>query len=124
MKNIVPVEQRPTKQMNKINLKNVFSVTLGDAGEVALIDATPKKIISIVKTGYAGAHLASVGPAATSTSSARRAASSLIDMWMEKPAVVAEVKVPASTRVRSTRRSSRASRTSTRSPVPTGRRNT
>ncbi|HRU39573.1 MAG TPA: cytochrome D1 domain-containing protein, partial [Candidatus Goldiibacteriota bacterium] len=38
---------------NKINLQNVFSVTLRDAGEVALIDGDTKKIISRVKTGYA-----------------------------------------------------------------------
>jgi nitrite reductase (NO-forming)/hydroxylamine reductase len=30
----VPVKDRPTKQMNKLNLKNVFSVTLRDTGEV------------------------------------------------------------------------------------------
>ena len=50
---IVPVDKRPTKQMNKINLKNVFSVTLRDTGEVALIDGDTKEIVNIVKTGYA-----------------------------------------------------------------------
>ncbi|MGE5475331.1 MAG: cytochrome D1 domain-containing protein, partial [Bacteroidales bacterium] len=50
---VVPPEKRPTKQMNKINLQNVFSVTLRDSGEVALIDGDTKKIVSIVKTGYA-----------------------------------------------------------------------
>jgi nitrite reductase (NO-forming)/hydroxylamine reductase len=39
--------------MNKLNLKNVFSVTLRDTGEVALIDGDTKEIVSIVKTGYA-----------------------------------------------------------------------
>jgi hypothetical protein len=50
---IVPVKDRPTKQMNKFNLKNMFSVTLRDTGEVALIDGDTKEIRSIVKTGYA-----------------------------------------------------------------------
>ena len=50
---IVPVNERPTKQMNKYNLKNMFSVTLRDTGEVALIDGDTKDIRSIVKTGYA-----------------------------------------------------------------------
>ena len=50
---IVPVAQRPKKQMNKLNLKNIFSVTLRDTGEVALIDGDTKEIVSIVKTGYA-----------------------------------------------------------------------
>ena len=54
--------------MNKINLKNVFSVTLRDTGEVALIDGDTKEICSIVKTGYA-VHISrlSRSPAATST---------------------------------------------------------
>ena len=34
----VPVDQRQTKKMNNVNLNNIFSVTLRDAGEVALID--------------------------------------------------------------------------------------
>jgi len=50
---MVKPEDRPTKQMNKINLKNVFSVTLRDTGEVALIDGDTKQIWGIVKTGYA-----------------------------------------------------------------------
>ena len=90
---IVPVEQRPKKQMNDINLKNVFSVTLRDTGEVALIDGDTKEIRSIVKTGYAvhisrlsksGRYIYVIG---------RDGRLSLIDLWMEKPAVVAEVKI-------------------------------
>jgi nitrite reductase (NO-forming)/hydroxylamine reductase len=50
---LIPVAQRPTKQMNNVNLKNVFSVTLRDSGEVALIDGDTKKIWSVIKTGYA-----------------------------------------------------------------------
>jgi nitrite reductase (NO-forming)/hydroxylamine reductase len=50
---LVPVDKRPTKQMNKVNLKNVFAVTLRDSGEVALIDGDKKKIWKILKTGYA-----------------------------------------------------------------------
>src|SRR5574343_1838767 len=50
---IVPVDKRPTKQMNNINLKNVFSVTLRDTGETALTNAETKEIPPIEKTGYA-----------------------------------------------------------------------
>ena len=35
---LIPVDKRPTKQMNNVNLANVFSVTLRDSGEDALID--------------------------------------------------------------------------------------
>jgi nitrite reductase (NO-forming) / hydroxylamine reductase len=50
---IVPPNKRPKRKMNKLNLDNLFSVTLRDAGQVALIDGDTKKIVSIVDTGYA-----------------------------------------------------------------------
>jgi nitrite reductase (NO-forming)/hydroxylamine reductase len=50
---IVPPDQRPKKKMNNYNIENIFSTTLRDTGEVALIDGDTKKIINIVKTGYA-----------------------------------------------------------------------
>ncbi|HEX6735535.1 MAG TPA: cytochrome D1 domain-containing protein [Azonexus sp.] len=90
---IVPVDKRPTKQMNKINLKNVFSVTLRDTGEVALIDGDTKEIRSIVKTGYA-VHISRLSASGRYVYViGRDGRLSLIDLWMEKPAVVAEVKI-------------------------------
>lgn len=95
---IVPPEKRPTKQMNNINLANVFAVTLRDAGEVAFIDGDTKKIIERVKTGYA------VHISRTSSSGryvyviGRDGLASLIDMWMEKPTVVATLKTGADAR--------------------------
>jgi nitrite reductase (NO-forming)/hydroxylamine reductase len=90
---IVPVDKRPTKQMNKINLKNVFSVTLRDTGEVALIDGDTKEIVSIVKTGYA-VHISRLSASGRYVYViGRDGRLSLIDLWMEKPAVVAEVKI-------------------------------
>jgi nitrite reductase (NO-forming)/hydroxylamine reductase len=90
---IVPPEKRPKKQMNKVNLANLFSVTLRDSGEVALIDGDTKEIVNIVKTGYAvhisrlsssGRYLFVIG---------RDAQVNLIDLWMEKPDNVAVIKV-------------------------------
>ena len=90
---IVPVDKRPTKQMNKINLKNVFSVTLRDTGEVALIDGDTKEIRSIVKTGYA-VHISRLSASGRYVYViGRDGRLSLIDLWMEKPEVVAEVKI-------------------------------
>jgi len=90
---IVPVDKRPTKQMNKINLKNVFSVTLRDTGEVALIDGDTEEIVSIVKTGYA-VHISRLSASGRYVYViGRDGRLSLIDLWMEKPAVVAEVKI-------------------------------
>jgi len=90
---LVPPKKRPKKQENKYNLSNVFSVTLRDSGEVALIDGDTKKIISIIKTGYAvhisrlshsGRYLYVIG---------RDAQVNLIDLWMKKPDNVAVIKI-------------------------------
>ncbi|HJW26067.1 MAG TPA: cytochrome D1 domain-containing protein [Rhodocyclaceae bacterium] len=90
---IVPVDQRPKKQMNSFNLKNMMSVTLRDTGEVALIDGDTKEIRSIVKTGYA-VHISRLSASGRYVYViGRDGRLSLIDLWMEKPAVVAEVKV-------------------------------
>jgi nitrite reductase (NO-forming)/hydroxylamine reductase len=90
---MVEVKDRPTKQMNKINLNNVFSVTLRDTGEVALIDGDTKEIRSIVKTGYA-VHISRLSASGRYVYViGRDGRLSLIDLWMEKPAVVAEVKI-------------------------------
>jgi len=92
-KNIVPVDKRPTKQMNKLNLNNVFSITLRDAGEVALIDGDKKEIISRVKTGYA-VHISRISASGRYIYViGRDGLLSLIDMWMENPGIVAEMKM-------------------------------
>jgi nitrite reductase (NO-forming) / hydroxylamine reductase len=90
---VVPVAQRPKRKMNDIDIANIFSTTLRDSGEVALIDGHSKKIINIVKTGYAvhisrlsasGRYLYVIG---------RDAKINLIDLWMKKPDTVAEIKI-------------------------------
>ncbi len=90
---IVPPAQRPTKKMNKYNIDNIFSTTLRDTGEVALIDGDTKQIINVIKTGYAvhisrlsasGRYLFVIG---------RDAKINMIDLWMEKPDNVAEIRV-------------------------------
>jgi nitrite reductase (NO-forming)/hydroxylamine reductase len=89
---VVPPEKRPTKKMNNYNIANIFSTTLRDTGEVALIDGDTKEIINIVKTGYAvhisrlsasGRYLFVIG---------RDAKINMIDLWMEKPDNVAEIR--------------------------------
>lgn len=90
---VVKPEDRPKKPMSKVNLDNVFSVTLRDTGEVALIDGDNKTIWGIVKTGYAvhisrlsasGRYIYVIG---------RDGKLDLIDMWFEKPTVVATLKI-------------------------------
>ncbi|MCK5877520.1 MAG: c-type cytochrome [Candidatus Marithrix sp.] len=89
---LLPLEQRPSKKMNKYNLENIFSLTLRDAGKIALIDGDNKEIINIIDTGYAvhisrmsasGRYLYVIG---------RDAKVNLIDLWLETPTTVAEIK--------------------------------
>ncbi|NUP85848.1 MAG: c-type cytochrome [Burkholderiaceae bacterium] len=90
---VVPPAQRPTKKMNSYNLENIFSTTLRDAGEVALIDGDSKKIISIVKTGYA-VHISRVSASGRYLFVIGRDAKiNMIDLWMEKPETVAEIRI-------------------------------
>jgi len=90
---IVAPDKRPTHKLNNYDITNIFSVTLRDDGKVALIDGNTKKIITIIKTGYAvhitrvsasGRYLFVIG---------RDAKVDMIDLWMKMPAVVAEIKV-------------------------------
>ncbi|MBT4162703.1 MAG: c-type cytochrome, partial [Gammaproteobacteria bacterium] len=90
---IVPPEDRPTKKQHKYDTDNMFSVTLRDSGQVAIIDGDSKKILSIVDTGYAvhisrpsnsGRYVYTIG---------RDAKIVLIDLWMNPPAKVAEIKI-------------------------------
>ncbi len=90
---VIKPEDRPKKQMNKINLPNVFSVTLRDTGEVALIDGDTKQIWGIVKTGYA-VHISRVSKSGRYVYVIGRDGKlDLIDMWFEKPTIVATIKV-------------------------------
>jgi nitrite reductase (NO-forming)/hydroxylamine reductase len=90
---VVPVDKRPKKQANKLDLDNLFSVTLRDAGQIALIDGKSKKIVSVIDTGYAvhisrvsasGRYLYVIG---------RDARINLIDLFMNPPQTVAEIKI-------------------------------
>ena len=89
---IVPPEQRPKKKMNNYNIDNIFSTTLRDTGEVALIDGDTKKIINVVKTGYA-VHISRVSASGRYLFVIGRDAKiNMLDLWMEKPDNVAEIR--------------------------------
>src|SRR5210317_1694406 len=90
---LVAPEDRPTKPQHDLDIDNFFSVTLRDAGEVAIIDGDTKEIVTRLKTGYAvhisrpsasGRYMLTIG---------RDAKVDMIDMWMNPPAIVAEIKV-------------------------------
>jgi len=90
---LVKPEDRPTKPRHKLNIENMFAVTLRDSGQVAIIDGDTKKTVTIIKTGYAvhisrpsasGRYVFTIG---------RDAKIDLIDLWMDPPARVAEIKI-------------------------------
>jgi nitrite reductase (NO-forming) / hydroxylamine reductase len=90
---LIPPEKRPTHKENKLDVANLFSVTLRDAGQIALIDGNSKQIVSVLKTGYAvhisrlsqsGRYLYVIG---------RDGKINLIDLWMAKPDTVAEIRI-------------------------------
>lgn len=87
----VPPSKRPKKQMNSYNLDNIFSVTLRDAGQVALIDGDTKKIITVVKTGYA-VHISRLSASGRYVYVVGRDGKVvMIDLWMKTPGEVAEL---------------------------------
>lgn len=90
---LVPPQNRPRHKENDMDISNLFSVTLRDAGQIALIDGNSKKIVSVIKTGYAvhisrlsksGRYLYVIG---------RDGKINLIDLWMAKPDSVAEIRI-------------------------------
>ncbi len=90
---LVPVDERPTSKQNDIDIENLFSVTLRDTGEVALIDGGDYEIHQIVETGYA-VHISRISASGRYVYVIGRDAKiSLIDLWMELPDVVAEIKI-------------------------------
>jgi len=89
----IPAANRPKKKLNSINIDNIFAVTLRDAGEVALIDGDTKKIVNIVRTGYA-VHISRLSHSGRYVYTIGRDAKiDLIDLWMDPPQKVAEIKV-------------------------------
>jgi len=87
----VPVAQRPTKQVNDWDLANLFSVTLRDSGEIALVDGASYEIKKIIKTGYA-VHISRMSASGRYLfTTGRDAKINLIDLWMDPPQTVAEI---------------------------------
>ncbi|KAB2884456.1 MAG: nitrite reductase [Albidovulum sp.] len=90
---LVKPEDRPKEKMNDIDIENLMSVTLRDAGQIALIDGGTYEIKAVIDTGYAvhisrisasGRYLFVIG---------RDGLVNMIDLWMESPATVASIKI-------------------------------
>ncbi len=89
---LVPVDKRPKKPETKRNWKNYFGVVLRDIGKIAIIDGDKKDVVSVVPSGFAthilrmsksGRYMYAIG---------RDGKAEVIDLWMKKPQVVAEIR--------------------------------
>jgi nitrite reductase (NO-forming)/hydroxylamine reductase len=90
---VIPPEDRPTEPQHDRNIDNFFSVTLRDAGQVAIIDGDTKEIVGILPTGYA-VHISRVSASGRYIFTIGRDAKvDMIDLWMESPQIVATIKV-------------------------------
>jgi nitrite reductase (NO-forming)/hydroxylamine reductase len=90
---LVAPEDRPKKKQHKMNTDNFFAVTLRDSGEMALIDGDTKEVVTIIPTGYAvhisrpslsGRYVYTIG---------RDGKIDMVDLWMNPPQRVAEIKI-------------------------------
>lgn len=88
----IPPEKRPTKPLTNRNWKNYMGVVLRDIGKVAILDGDTKELVNIVNTGFAVHILRMSASGRYMYSIGRDGKVTLIDLWMEKPEVVAEVK--------------------------------
>lgn len=88
---LVDPARRPAKPEHERDWQDFFSVTLRDAGQVAIIDGKTKEIVNIVRTGFAvhvsrlsasGRYVFTIG---------RDGRATMIDLWMKVPDKVAEV---------------------------------
>lgn len=88
----VPVDKRPTSPPAGRNWQNYFGVVLRDVGKVAIIDGDTKELINIVNSGFAVHILRSSASGRYFYSIGRDGKVGMIDLWMDKPDVVAELK--------------------------------
>lgn len=87
----VEPDKRPKKPEHNRDWENFFSVTLRDAGQVAIIDGTTKEILNTVKTGFA-VHISRLSASGRYVYTiGRDGKATMIDLWMKVPDKVAEV---------------------------------
>lgn len=88
---LVPPDQRPKKPGHNRDWQDFFSVTLRDAGQVAIIDGKSKEIINVVQTGFA-VHISRMSASGRYVYTiGRDGKATMIDLWMKVPDKVAEV---------------------------------
>jgi nitrite reductase (NO-forming) / hydroxylamine reductase len=89
----VAPEDRPDSPQHSYDVDNFFAVTLRDSGEVAIIDGDSYEVVSYVPTGYA-VHISRASSSGRYFSTIGRDGKvDLIDLYMDPPQVIAEIKI-------------------------------
>jgi len=88
----VAPEDRPTEPQHDLDWADFFGVILRDMGQVAIVDGATHELVALVETGYAIHILRSSASGRYFTAIGRDGKASLIDLWLNPPQVVAEVK--------------------------------
>jgi len=88
---VVPVADRPTEPQTTHDWENFTGVILRDAGQVAIIDAGTKETVAIIDTGFAVHILRSSATGRYFIAVGRDGRVTMIDLWTEKPEIVAQV---------------------------------
>ncbi|MBI3049761.1 MAG: c-type cytochrome [Acidobacteria bacterium] len=89
---LVPVARRPRAPVTKRQWDNYFGVILRDAGKVAIVDGNTKELAGVIDTGFAVHILRSSSTGRYFYAVGRDGRVSMIDLWPEKPTLVAQVK--------------------------------
>ncbi|MDH5490940.1 MAG: c-type cytochrome [Myxococcales bacterium] len=87
----IPVDQRPTEAPAGKNWENYFGIILRDAGQVAIIDGDSREKLAVIDTGFAVHILRSSSTGRYFYAVGRDGRVSLIDLWMDPPALVSQV---------------------------------
>src|SRR5690625_978797 len=88
----VPVDERPAEPEHDLNWEDFFGVILRDMGQVAIVDGGTHELVTLVDTGHAIHILRSSASGRYFNAIGRDGKASLIDLWLDPPQVVSEVK--------------------------------
>ncbi|MEW6281776.1 MAG: cytochrome D1 domain-containing protein, partial [Candidatus Eremiobacterota bacterium] len=88
----VPPDKRPRAPQHPRDWENFMGIVLRDVGKVAIVDGDTKELVSLIPTGYAVHILRSSATGRYFYSIGRDGKITMIDLWMNPPQMVAEVK--------------------------------
>ncbi len=88
----VPLDERVEEPQHDYDWEDFFGVILRDMGQVAIVDGETRELVTLVETGHAIHILRSSLTGRYFNAIGRDGKASLIDLWMDPPQVVAEVK--------------------------------